>query len=181
MNWGNYEYIIAIDNYGTIFNSVGQGPLNVLSHPSERSEPLSNKCIDVIKSFVQIPFSPHNYYPYVIQFLRTICDEVDAVSAELALVQPILQTRTKELEASKADVVRVTGVAVQHCEEVARLVSRMEVMEKELARLTLCEEELSRLKQIEAGHLRTIAFEQRLLQQQRVENTETAANATDPE
>jgi len=181
MNWGNYEYIIAIDNYGTIFNSVGQGPLNVLSHPSERPEPLSNKCIDVIKSFVQIPFSPHNYYPYVIQFLRTICDEVDAVSAELALVQPILQTRTKELEASKADVVRVTGVAVQHCEEVARLVSRMEVMEKELARLTLCEEELSRLKQIEAGHLRTIAFEQRLLQQQRVENTETAANATDPE
>jgi len=164
---GNYDYTFTIDNYGTMFYHVGWGPTHIHGPVSEK--PLSNKCIDTIKAFVQKPFAPHNYYTDVFQFLFPLCDELDAAL-------DAAQTRTDN--SSDTAILKL-----QHCEEMARLISRMEVMEKELARLKVCEEELNRIKQIDADHRRAVAFEQRLLQQQRLETWKNTVNPTntDPE
>jgi hypothetical protein len=125
MNRGNYDYVFTVDNYGTMFDQIGCGSLNVYGFPSERSTPLSNKSIDTIKACVEKPFHSRIYYNDVFQSIVSFCDEAEASAAELVRLRAMLAQRTEELEASQAEVVRLTKVytscdtssALQHCEE----------------------------------------------------------------
>jgi hypothetical protein len=163
-NTGCY-YTYSVDNYGFIFYSSNGGPAFVAQEG--RPRPLSNRCIDAIKTLFQNPYV-YTFCPNV-QTLLSLCDELDATAAELDLVRPMLLARTEDLESRPSLDTSTALLKVQHCEEVARLLSRMEAMEKEIAYLKLCEAELSRLKQIDEDNRRAVAFEQRLLQQQRLE------------
>lgn len=111
----------------------------------------------------------------------------EGLRRELELIRPMLQARTEELAEARSKISDATDSAipliqVKHNEDIERLLRQLKASDAENARLRMCEEELNRLKEIEEGQRRMVAFEQRMLERQRMEawkHSGTAAATTD--
>ena len=98
----------------------------------------------------------------------------EGLRRELELIRPMLQARTEELAEARSKASDATDSAipllqVKHNEDIERLLRQLKASDAEIARLRMCEEELNRLKEIEEGQRRMVAFEQRMLERQRME------------
>jgi len=184
------SYTYSVDNYGSVFNSPNGQP--AVLHMKGQPEPLTNSCIDAVKLILQpqVPHNVLNFHP-----LLSVYKELDTAQAvlqrteaklkateadgkglrrELELIRPMLQARTEELAEARSKISDTTDSAipllqVKHNEDIERLLRQLKASDAEIARLRMCEEELNRLKEIEEGQRRMVAFEQRMLERQRME------------
>ena len=184
------SYTYSVDNYGSVFNSPNGQP--AVLHIKGQATRLSSRCIDAVKLILQpqVPHNVLNFHP-----LLSVYKELDTAQAflqrteaklkateadgkglrrELELIRPMLQARTEELAEARSKASDATDSAipllqVKHNEDIERLLRQLKASDAENARLRLCEEELNRLKEIEEGQRRMVAFEQRMLERQRME------------
>ena len=200
------SYTLSVDNYGSVFNSPNGQP--AVLHMKGQATPLTNSCIDAVKLILQpqVPHTVLNFHPLLsvykeLDTAQAVLQRTEAklkateadgkgLRRELEFVRTMLQTSAQELAGARAELAEARSkisdatdsaiplLQVKHNEDIERLLRQLKASDAEIARLRMCEEELNRLKEIEEGQRRMVAFEQRMLERQRMEAWKHSGSAT---